>query len=154
MTPALAGGLGEAVATPVAMTAPAATTAPAAATGATAGMSPVNAAITAAGYEAPAATSSALPSVAGPAPTAAEISAIGNPSSLGSSLSGGLKATNKFLGDYQPLIQATEQGASMFGGEPQGDSGLHIQMPQLMPGTPMTPQFDRLAFLRAFGMQG
>jgi hypothetical protein len=98
------------------------------------------------------------PSIAAPTAATTLPPAAGTPAAAGGSSSGfsfgkGVNTLNQFLKDYEPLISTTQQGASMLTADEGGSPPQAIQMPGLPALTP-PPQIDRLAFLRAFGMQG
>jgi len=63
----------------------------------------------------------------------------------------GLNATNKMLGEYQPLIDLAKQGIGSK--TPQQQQLMQFQLGD-MAAMPAPPSPDRLAFLRAFGIQG
>jgi len=73
--------------------------------------------------------------------------------SSGWSLGKGINTLNQYLKDYQPLIQSGEEMLGMA----EKKQGPTVPQTFQMPGLPSVappPQLDRLAFLRAFGVQG
>jgi len=109
----------------------------------TAGAQGATAPITASGLSAP-----GLP--AGSGASSAGISATNAPSGS----PGLLNQLNTYAREYKPLIDLTRQGiGTATSGRRPGTPPLQVNTPQLPAVTP-PPQLDRLAFLRAFGMQG
>jgi hypothetical protein len=64
-----------------------------------------------------------------------------------------LQRANQFLRENEPVLNLTKQGIGAATARRPGSPPLQTTVPQLPAVTP-PPQLDRLAFLRAFGMQG
>jgi len=94
---------------------------------------------------APATSSTTLPPAAG---------TTASPSSSTGFWSHPLQSTNKFLTDNQATINLLKSGAQMMGGRRQTGSTQQLSPTPQLPVVTPPPQLDRLAFLRAFGMQG
>jgi len=93
---------------------------------------------------APMTSSTTLPSAAG----------VTSPSSSTGFWSHPLQSTNQFLKSNEPTINLVKGGVQMMGGRRQAAPGQQLPAAPQLPAVTPPPQLDRLAFLRAFGMQG
>jgi len=64
-----------------------------------------------------------------------------------------LKSTNAFLRENEPILKVLQSG-TQGQGRRSGGGGMQLSGPPQLPAVTAPPQLDRLAFLRAFGVQG